>query len=91
MAFMPYSPPPAITQHVGGKEPISQKKLAQGDGNFETRKEMIGFKFDGVKRTVRLPVAKAMAYIKEAHKVLRRGLCLSSRSKCWWANSGTRR
>jgi hypothetical protein len=63
-------PPPAITQHVGGKEPILQKKLAQGDGNFKTCKEMIGFKFDGVKRTVRLPATKAMAYIKEAHKVL---------------------
>jgi hypothetical protein len=57
---------------VGGKEPILQKKLAQGDGNFETCKEMIGFIFDGVKRTVRLPAAKAMAYIKEAHKVLHR-------------------
>ncbi len=65
-------PPPAITQHVGDKEPISQKKLAQGDRNFETRKEMIGFIFDRVKRTVRLPATKAMAYIKEAHKVLRR-------------------
>ncbi len=57
---------------MGGKEPILQKKLAQGDGNFETCKEMIGFIFDGVKRTVRLPAAKAMAYIKEAHKVLHR-------------------
>jgi hypothetical protein len=32
--------------------PISEKKLAQGDGNFETTKEMIGFIFDGIKRTV---------------------------------------
>ena len=33
---------------------------------------MIGFIFDGIKRTVRLPAIKALAYIKEAHKILRR-------------------
>jgi hypothetical protein len=46
--------------------------LAQGDGDFETTKDMIGFRFDGIKRTVRLPGEKAMAYVKEVHKVLRR-------------------
>ena len=65
-------PPPSVTNHRGGKEPISRKKLAQGDGDFATQKEMIGFLFDGVKRTIRLPKAKASAYITEAHKVLRR-------------------
>ena len=65
-------PPPSITNHIGGKEPISRKKLAQGDGNFASTKELIGFLFDGVKRTVRLPAAKAKAYITEAHRVLRR-------------------
>jgi hypothetical protein len=67
-----FFPPPALTHHVNGKEPISRKKLAQGDGNFDTRKDMIGFIFDGIKRTVRLPATKAIAYIKEAHKILRR-------------------
>ena len=33
---------------------------------------MIGFVFDGVKRTVHLPPAKAAAYIKETHTLLRR-------------------
>ena len=33
---------------------------------------MIGFVFDGVKRTVHLPPAKAAAYIKETHRLLRR-------------------
>ncbi len=64
-------PPTSITNHDGGKEPISQKKLAQGDGHFETSKDMIGFHFDGIKCTVRFLVEKAMAYIKEAHTVLR--------------------
>jgi hypothetical protein len=33
---------------------------------------MNGFSFDGVKRTVHLPPAKALAYIKEIHCILRR-------------------
>ncbi len=32
---------------------------------------MIGFLFDGVTRSVRLPAKKVKAYIKEAHKILR--------------------
>ncbi len=31
---------------------------------------MIGFIFDGIKRTVRLPPAKAAVYIKETHRIL---------------------
>jgi hypothetical protein len=65
-------PPTSFTGHVDGKEPISQKKLAQGDGNFETTKDMIGFQFDGIKRTVCLPMEKAKDYVKEIHTVLRR-------------------
>jgi hypothetical protein len=63
-------PPPLVSNHSGSKEPISWKKLAQGKGNFDTTKEMIGFLFEGVKRTVRLPAKKALAYIKEMHTVL---------------------
>jgi hypothetical protein len=65
-------PPPDITHHDGGKDPISQKKLLQGDGNFVALKEMIGADFDGIRRTVRLPAAKAKAYIKATHTLLRR-------------------
>ena len=65
-------PPTSVTNHEGGKEPISAKKLAAGDGNFNTKKEMIGFSFDGVKRTVQLPLVKAKAYITETHTMLRR-------------------
>jgi hypothetical protein len=64
-------PPTSITGHVDGKEPIFQKNLAQGDGNFESTKDMIGFQFDGIKRTVRLPMEKAKDYVKEIHTVLR--------------------
>lgn len=65
-------PPPAITNHKDGKEPISESKLLKGDGNFESKKDMIGFSFDGIKRTVHLPPKKAAAYIRETHRLLRR-------------------
>ncbi len=55
---------------MDGKEPISDPKLEKGDGNFTNEKEMIGFIFDGIKRTVRLPPAKAAVYIKETHRIL---------------------
>jgi hypothetical protein len=45
--------------------------LATGDGNFNTKKDMIGFSFDGVKRTVQLPLEKAKEYIAETHTMLR--------------------
>ncbi len=48
------------------------KKLVVGDGNFTTTKDLIGFAFNGVKQTVHLPKAKALAYIKEMHRMLRR-------------------
>jgi hypothetical protein len=75
--FMPSSPPPwAVTKHDGGKEPISSKKLEQGKGNFDSTKDMIGFRFDRIKRTVRLPPEKAAAYIRETHHILRRKFVL---------------
>jgi hypothetical protein len=65
-------PQPDITGPSGGKDPISAKKLIHGDGDFTSSKEMIGFTFDGIKCTVRLPAAKATKYIREIHRVLRR-------------------
>ena len=40
------SPPPNITGHKRG-DPISIKKLKQGDGYWSTTKEILGWKFDG--------------------------------------------
>ena len=48
-------------QHQGGKEPILESKLLKGDKNFESKKDMIGFRFDGIKQTVHLPPEKALA------------------------------
>jgi hypothetical protein len=65
-------PEPAATGHKNGKDPLSKKKLEQGDGNFVTKKDMIGFSFHGIKRTIHLPPTKATAYIRETHRILRR-------------------
>ena len=60
-----------MTGHVDGKESISGPKLGKGDENLTSDKEMAGFIFDGIKWTVRLPPAKAVAYIKETHRLPR--------------------
>jgi hypothetical protein len=65
-------PPTLITNHADGKEPILAKKLVAGDRIFTTKKDLIGFAFNGVKQTVHLPRAKALAYVKETYRMLRR-------------------
>jgi hypothetical protein len=65
-------PPPAVTKHQDGKKAILASKLLKGDGIFESKKDMIGFSFDGIKQTVHLPPAKATAYIRETHCILHR-------------------
>ncbi len=49
-------PERATTNHANGKEPILRSKLDKGDGNFGTKKVMIRFEFNGIKRTVLLEV-----------------------------------
>ena len=41
-------PPPAVTGHAG-EDPVSLKKLQQGDGTWETKKEILGWVFDGTR------------------------------------------
>ncbi len=65
-------PPTAVMKHQDGKKPISASKLLKGDGNFESKKDMIRFSFDGIKQTVHLPPAKAAAYIRETHCIMHR-------------------
>ncbi len=66
-----FFPTPTVTDHTEGKHPISKKKLEKGNGDFNSRKEMIGILSDGIKRTVQLPPKKARAYIMETHQILR--------------------
>jgi hypothetical protein len=63
-------PEPVGTGHQNRKDPLSKKKLEQGDGNFVRMKDMIGFRFDGIKWTIQLPPVKAKAYIWETYRIL---------------------
>jgi len=50
-------PPAAITKNPND-EPIALKKLAQGDGLWASQKEILGWLFDGLARTISLPTEK---------------------------------
>ncbi len=68
-------PEPVVTGHKNGKDPLSKKKLKQGDGNFVTKKDMVGFSVDGIKRTIHHPLTKVAAYIRETHRTCDGGQC----------------
>ena len=63
-------PPPSVTGHTG-HDPISEKKLDAGDGIWESRKEILGWIFDGIMRTIELPSDK-VDKITTAIKLARR-------------------
>jgi hypothetical protein len=65
-------PPPQITGHEGGKDPISEKKLAKGDARFLDNKIILGFLFNGTYRTVQLPPDKANGIITEIQRQLKK-------------------
>jgi hypothetical protein len=49
-------PAPKATGTPDAKDPVSEKKLAQGDARWDTTKEILGYWLDGVNRTVQLPL-----------------------------------
>jgi hypothetical protein len=62
--------PPEITGH-SGEESISMKKLLQGDGLWEHRKEILGWLFDGATRCIKLPANKQDRIHLELKAILR--------------------
>jgi len=50
-------PPPGPTDDQNDK-PISVKKLQQGDGQWDTQKEILGLLFDGITKCMKLPMEK---------------------------------
>jgi hypothetical protein len=64
-------PPPSVTSHAG-EDPVSIKKLKQGDGLWATRKELLGWVFDGAKRCIELPQDKVDKITAEIHRVTRK-------------------
>ena len=68
-------PPPAATGH-GGENPISYKKLAiEGEGMWDTKKEILGWIFDGLQRTMELPKKKVTALCDTIHTILHTNHC----------------
>jgi hypothetical protein len=65
-------PPPEVSGHVGGKDPISRKKLEKGDAWFDVEKEILGFLLNGVDRTVRLAESKAQAIANDIVRIPRK-------------------
>ena len=61
-------PPPDITGHAG-QDPISQKKLAQGEGTWTTTKEILGWLVDGAKFTIQLTPDKCKKISKQIKRI----------------------
>jgi hypothetical protein len=64
-------PPPSVTGH-DGEDPVSLKKLRQGDGLWETRKELLGWVFDGTRRCIELPPNKVASITEDIHAMIRK-------------------
>jgi hypothetical protein len=64
-------PPPSVTGH-DGEDPVSLKKLQKGDGLWTTKKEILGWLFDGAKRCIELPPDKVTNLTSELHAMARR-------------------
>ena len=65
-------PPPEVSGHIEGKDPISRKKLKKGDAHFDIEKEILGFLINGADRTVRLSEPKAKSIADDITKLLRK-------------------
>lgn len=66
-------PPPTATGHAG-EDPISLKKLVtDGEGLWDTVKEILGWVFDGLARTMQLPAKKVHTLRETIKAALRTG------------------
>jgi hypothetical protein len=63
-------PPPSVTGH-DGEDPVSLKKLKEGDGRWGVCKELLGWIFDGATRCIKLPPTKVEAITSELHSMSR--------------------
>jgi hypothetical protein len=65
-------PPPAVTGHIGGKDPISLKKLQRGDAQWSHQKEILGMLVNGSTKTVSITETRASDIVGEIHKILKK-------------------
>ena len=64
-------PPPEVTGH-NGFDSIAYKKLIAGEGVWDTRKEILGWDFDGEAYTIQLPQKKCTDICTLMRKLLRK-------------------
>jgi hypothetical protein len=64
-------PPTNISQHCGG-DPISEKKMEKGDGNWQFQKEILGWIFDGEHYTIYLPPEKSKRIQKQIKQLAKK-------------------
>jgi hypothetical protein len=69
-------PTPEATGTPDAKDPISEEKLAKGDARWDTQKEILGYRLDGIHRTIQLPPDRADLLLNERSKAS------SRRNKC---------
>ena len=62
-------PPSEVSGHSEG-DPVSNKKLLEGEGEGDVRKEILGWVFDGRRRCIELPTTKFDAIILELKLIL---------------------
>ena len=67
-------PPPEISKHQG-QDPISQKKLQQGEGKWATTKEILGWLVNGANFTLQLMPEKCAKISKLIKKVCKQSHC----------------
>ena len=67
-------PPPEVSGHHG-QDPISQKKMDQGDGTWSTTKEILGWLVDGANFTIQLTPDKFEKIARLIKKVCKTKFC----------------
>ena len=83
-------PLPKVSGHQG-EDPISQKKLKQGDGIWESTKEILGWLIDGTAFTIQLMPDKCIKIAKLIKKVCEMKFFCCSNFRNWRGNSSTHR
>ena len=64
-------PSTTVSKH-SGEDPISQKKMLDGDGLWDHEKEVLGWIFNGLSYTIFLPPAKTEKLIKQLKTIAKR-------------------
>lgn len=67
-------PPPEISGHTG-EDPVAQKKMLAGDGQWEHTKEMLGWIVNGAEYTIQLPPEKCHKILAQIKQVTRMNAC----------------